>query len=354
MPQQFLVNIVSEQTLPNYLFIKEFEDRIDRFIFITSKAMESRNKTEAILKTAGINQKERRSKITVEEDSLYKIRERLNRINFDRENDIFHINLTGGTKPMAIAVWNFFRDFKNVKWYYKPITKNVYKEYHTDKKATETPFTYKISLKEYLSIYNLDFEQNKPVFDNITCRRAIYHWYENNRFNPDDFPFHYTDRYAVARDQVPGKCFEEFVFYKIKDLLKLNDQFIGTGIRIFDKTGSEEDSHLYQQNDNEIDILFLHNNQPYLIECKHSLGADTSKFSQKLSDYFYKLAAIKQRFGLQVKSTIFTLADLSQLSENARVGVERRAKLTGVFFPFDRNDLLDDENFQGKMEEFLK
>ncbi len=28
------VSIVSDQTIPNYLFIKEFQDKIDKFIFI--------------------------------------------------------------------------------------------------------------------------------------------------------------------------------------------------------------------------------------------------------------------------------------------------------------------------------
>ncbi|MCX7986297.1 MAG: hypothetical protein N2662_05110, partial [Bacteroidales bacterium] len=92
-------------------------------------------------------------------------------------------------------------------------------------------------------------------------------------------------------------------------------------------------------------------NRPFLVECKFSLGREHINLAN-LTNHIYKLAAINKRFGISAKSAIFTLSDLTSLSENARKGLVRRLAISGVSKIFDRN--LINNNFASHLKEFLK
>ena len=51
---KILISIVSDQTIPNILFIREVKE-VDRYIFISTKKMEGKNKTKHIIDAAGIS-----------------------------------------------------------------------------------------------------------------------------------------------------------------------------------------------------------------------------------------------------------------------------------------------------------
>jgi len=121
-----LVSIVGKQTIPNILLIKEFERKINKFIFITTNGSEEKNKTDDTIKASGINNNY--IKINVPEDNIKKIEKILESNDFS-DNERYIINLTGGTKMMAIAIYNFFSKWDS-EIYYIPIGKNLYRRLH--------------------------------------------------------------------------------------------------------------------------------------------------------------------------------------------------------------------------------
>ena len=48
-----IVSLVSDQTIPNVMFIKAIGDA-ERLVFITAKGMEKKEKTNAILRSVGV------------------------------------------------------------------------------------------------------------------------------------------------------------------------------------------------------------------------------------------------------------------------------------------------------------
>ncbi|MDK2908451.1 MAG: hypothetical protein PWR20_18 [Bacteroidales bacterium] len=347
-----LVSIISEQALPNYLFIKELEKEIDKYIFISTKEMEENKKTEKIFMTVGIDPN-KKNKILVEEDTLADIIGRMSKLKLD-ENDTFYINLTGGTKIMSIAVWNFFHRFNNKKYYYVPIGKNSYNEIFIDKPAQIHPFTYSLSCEEYLKIYGINFEQEKFLFDREKAlilyeRVKAKNFMQQNipQLRVNDLGLKYTNQ--KTKEQIITKWFEEYLYYKIKEELKLEKNAIKKGIKLFNTNTAE----LVSQNDNEIDIFFMYKNNPYIVEAKFSLG-NREINSTYLYNHLYKVASVNKRFGLRARSTLMTLADFTTRGQGFKESLEKRSYLLGTFIPFDRNDIINKDAFRNKLIQFCK
>ena len=305
-----LVSIVSEQAIPNYLFIKEFQSCVDKFLFLSTDTMEKQKKTQLIWKTAGIDDKPI-VKTNISEDILNQSIEKLNKLGLSRDHQ-YLVNLTGGTKMMAIAVWRFFNQFPNSRYFYVPINKGVYHELFEDKPSKETAFTYQVGINEYLQIYGIRYEHEDIVFNESEVY-DIFKGVKAGGFDLDKFPKHQLRKLDLPDNnkKIHTKWFEEYTYYLIKKELQLTDKQIATGIKLYSM--NEEKKHDQYPHDNEVDVLLMYRNRPYLIECKFSLGKDKINIDN-LYEHIYKLAAINKRFGLSAQATIFTLSDLSQLN----------------------------------------
>ncbi len=351
MSKTYLVSIVSEQTLPNYLFIKEFQEQVDKFIFITTREMEAKDKVEAILSTAKIR-KDNRIKITVEENALYKAKEKLNRAlpNISTQ-DSFLINLTGGTKMMSIAVYEYFKRFPNSRFFYVPIGKNVYREIFENQQAKETSFKYKISVREYLSIYGISYESLPLLFTEDQVE-DLFRDVHSTQYDLEHFPKGKVKKYGIKdfqSKQVHTKWFEEFLYYRIKGVLNLIDDNIKTGLRL---KGKNLNTQMFR-NDNEIDIFFIYDNNPFLVEAKFSIGREKINIAT-LNNYLFKLVGVNRRFGLNIRSIVMTLSDLDTLGENAKQALEYKTRLLKVAYPFGRRDIVNKETFKHKLLKFVK
>ena len=352
MPRTYLVSIISEQTLPNYLLIKELEPQVDIFLFITTKEMEQRHKTQYIVETAGI-QKEKYSKIYVKEDALFLTKNRLDKLNLSYD-DKFLVNLTGGTKMIAISVWEYFRQFKNTHFFYVPIGKNIYKEIFTEKEADIYPIKYKVSWEEYLSVYGIKAEAQKLVFTEKQVISIFNYMYQVN-FDFNRFPIKKLLEYGFGKliktEQLPTRWFEEFLYYKIKKILQLEDSDITAGVLLYEKDVLRQ--HPLYQSDNQVDVFFVYNNNPFIIEAKSTIGKDRIN-TKALASYLIKLSAVNRRFGLRARATLMTLANFLEMGENARQHLKVRCKLLNLFCPFDRGKIIDNDLFRENLIEFVK
>lgn len=118
-----------------------------------------------------------------------------------------------------------------------------------------------------------------------------------------------------------GGWFEEWTYYMLKSKFKIADNQIKLGVI----------STL--QANNDLDVVFIRNNDLYIIECKTGLGKDLQQST------LYKSGALLDKFGRAAKSYLLTLQDLRKDGKLIDA-VDLRARQQNVLVR-DRSDLME-------------
>lgn len=324
-----LVSLISEQTIPNFLILRHYIHKVDDFIFLTTQKMESNNintsRSYWLAKTLGLDFYSINRIIIKDDDYFYNLEQLSNCIP---ENCDYILNITGGTKIMVLSCYDFFRQNRNLqKVIYLPINQQVIKRIFPDN--NNEIITEKITIDEYLKVYGLNFKSEEPFLDfedlKVIYKKYRYYNFDINKLNAD-----YQNEH---KNTFTGKWFEQYVYYLIKNQLNLTTDEIKYNIRI--KYFQEFKEHL---SDNEIDIAFVFQNRLHLVECKVSLG---NRINENILLAINKLGSIKQNFGINCSSYIFTLSKLYNLQE-----MNRRANIGGIKRIFDREFFEKNENLQ--------
>ena len=346
-----LISLVSEQTIPNVLFIREMENKLEKdigkYLFISTKTMENKGKTNFIIQGSHID-KSKTEIIEVVEDSVEDISSKLNKW-FAKEisdEDNIIVNLTGGTKIMSIGVYDFFKERKSTI-YYLPIGKNIYEQIFPSVKHREHELRFRISLKDYLISYGIDIK-SKDIYE--TLKDKEYTKYFFRKFLNNQIDMGVIDELRKERDkkEIPldektrsflkkinfdtkkegiltkkeinyltGGWFEEYTYNLARKHIQLDDDKIGLSVQI---------SNANTQN--EFDIMFVYENVLYVIECKTALRDNGRNL---LNDTLYKLSALKKSFGLSAKSYLFTLdKNLREEEGNVKSDYQNRADLLNI------------------------
>ena len=339
------ISILSDYLQPNFLLIKEFENKYDKLVFITTNTMESPNKNKSYFLAKALNYaKDFVSIINIEddEDNYANMHKRLNKANFSR-NDEYILNLTGGTKIIPMAVYNYFKDNNfSFKAYYVPIGKNIIKGIAPD---SEQPIKYKMSLKEYFDLQGLQFETTS--IDYTDCPKAvkIFKLLKSNNYNR--LPTMYSSNY-INDNKTPeklkkflcGEWFEEYCYNRLKTEQNIPNNAIVKGARIFKNSPDEQN--------NEVDVMFVKDNNLYFFECK-VIKREWDALS--VNSFIYKLAAITKNYGLRVNSYLLTLSDMDHESLKFKQ-LKEKTNLLGIkkvfgYQDFEKNklDLEINQNF---------
>lgn len=378
MDKLLLVNLISDQTIPNIQMIKEIRDHNENchFLMITTESMEKKGIVSNIKTATGISAV---SSIVVPEYSFETIKAKI--VDFPYQDyDKIYVNLTGGTKVMSLAAFDFFKTLENAEINYIPGNSLDYIQLYPV--SNNFVFNRKITLEEYLSGYGfritetpcsgIPFNQTQKifekycagVFDNHKSELAILRENRKKNISGDKFDliseFLYNIGYepmeadklsALEVDYLSGEWFEEYVGNKIKTELNLNDSDIMIGAKIF-KNATRQNLNSTQtlinvdlgeeELENEIDVMFVFNNLFYVIECKTSIVNISKERKPKkkrngehlkdndgnliyeekekkiniLGETIYKSDALKSKFGLFAKSYIFTLTDFVDYIDN--------------------------------------
>lgn len=317
-----LISVISEQTIPNLLLIRDLKSLYMEQVFITTRDMEMQHRSQWIEMAAGIPENSIR-RIEVDENSLPDIRQKLCDA-FPSELSGFHVNLTGGTKPMTIGVYEFFSKPGN-RIVYVPIGKNHQEELYPRPGCDDVPINYRLSLQEYLLAYGLYYQSDETLLHPKEFTNAFFNDFrrKNFRFNSEtriiNAQYNESD---IEKVYYSGRWFEEFVFTIIADSLKLESGHIALSLKIFRDPNS-------LQHDNEFDVMFVLNNALYVIECKARVG-NYNYIKDNMDEYMNKLAAITRDFGLRVNSYIFTLTDIQSTSGNKYPNIEKRRRILGI------------------------
>ncbi|WP_298360798.1 Card1-like endonuclease domain-containing protein [Runella sp.] len=347
---QYLVSIVGRQTLPNILPIKEYAGLINQHIFIsTSKVSEELS----WIKTVCAIGKDDFFNLEIDEDDIGQIVANLTALSaiFTQEDE-FYINLTGGTKIMALGTFQFFSQspFK-VKMFYLNMGSNVLRQVYPpiDASLRDEPLLYRINVADFLGSYGATITNSSSIFKMTKSKEytALFFEYEwskepiirkirEERYNiifdridavyrrelraflsKIDFSLTFEDRITKEEIQyLTGGWWEEYCFYFIKEKIGIQEPFIAKGL-VNNKTN------------NELDVAFVKDNVLHVLECK------TTIFNKEdFEDYVYKLAAIKDNkngFGISVKAYLFTnLIKRDQQANTIDETFQRRASAFNI------------------------
>ncbi|HPQ41333.1 MAG TPA: DUF1887 family CARF protein [bacterium] len=338
---RILVSLISDQVIPNLFVIKELEG-IDKHLIISTEYMERSAKSKWLINAANLPERHIIGPVIVQEDSLVDIGEKLGNLEFE-DNDEFLVNLTGGTKIMAIGVHDFFRN-RQSQIFYVPIRKNLYRKIFPQVKVKETDISYRVNLREYLTSYGIRATLDSEYTPQTTYEEAVsllnffqgskdafisvvnsLRKYRNKGFRLSDDPelWEQTKRLPIAPTAdstfskyqiqlLTGTWFEELIYHAIRKQLRLSSEYIQANLKIEREITGEKKSP-----SNEFDVMFTYGNVIHVVECKTGVY---DNFSQKsiVNDTLYKLAALRPDFGLAARNILVTLALPGETNQNIK------------------------------------
>lgn len=332
-----IVNLLSDQSIPSIQFIKEFykPENDDKLLFIATKLMMSKGILANIYKASNIDDERTKNNmvIEVEPHSLKSVKYQLEKLDLELYDDIF-VNITGGTKIMSIATYDFFKNNGGAKIYYIPGHQFEYNLVFPERKENILHFNKSISLEEYFLGYGFAVRKSSPSGITAEYTKRFFKWFVNRKSDEDyiiiseiqkyrgkslivdkieglanllnniDFPRNKEDKLVPKEvDYLVGNWFEEYIYFKIKEHFKMRDEDITAGLNIFKKDIQ-----------NELDVVFMKDSKLYIIECKTYI---MSKQKGSLpNDTIYKSTALNKQMGLFAKSFIYTLNKSTELKEN--------------------------------------
>lgn len=362
---KLIVSLISDQTIPNIMLIKE-TGPFDKYIFLSTNAMEKKGKVAAICHVCGIKD-EQVVKMIVSEDSLEDNHLKLSGFDYSKYCEIY-VNITGGTKIMSLAAYTFFSKLDS-QIFYLPIKKNIYEKFSKGAESTvKYHFKKPLSLHDYLYSYSIEIKN----FDEINRLVMPVDFTRNfmNLFMTDDSLKNIisdlrkltSDRSKVdsiqkhglkvssvkklsdflsiigipSREMISykeleyfiGGWFEEYFYDYLRIQAKLFDEQIGIKVKIE-----------FKKAQNEFDVIFVKDYTLYVIECKSGFSNVNNEYKSKIEEVIYKLSSLKNKFGLNVKSYLVTLADLSIDNSHLISTYSNRAKSSEVII-YDRKYFL--------------
>ena len=306
----------------------------DVLVFISTFEMESDKKKKSYWLGKTLNMPENSiRRIIVAEDDFGKIKDELAKQCFPK-SDEYIVNLTGGTKVMPLAVYEYFKNGFNAHFYYVPIGKNIIRDLSSQ---NAVPLNYRLNLKEYFTLYGIDIEPNNILTYSEVHTNELFEEFRRVNFNRYKVPKIRTAQQlsnAIDKAYYGGKWFEEYCFSRLKRELSLADDCICKDAYIFRDTND-------RRNDNEIDVMFIKDNLLYIFECKVGMTGyvDPKDIMEKtpkdnIEKFQYKLAAIVKDFGLRVEAYILTLHKIfnnpRDFSEQAIENIVKRQTILGL------------------------
>lgn len=333
-----IVNLISAQTIPNLQFLKKFYQEGDHLLFINTQKMEKKGLIEWIVNSfqLHLDNSLEESQITsklVDEYNDKDIKDKLENINYDQYDSIY-VNVTGGTKIMSLAAYDFFKEMASDIFYITGNENHILKLFPNRKKE-EMELGVSIDLEEYLICYGFDIKKSTLSGNSFEYTKSFLSWFiehgkveENYRVlskirdkrgkNCDiaeisglqlflekiNYPVENKVRLSKNDTKyLSGDWFEEYVYYMIKNELNIEDDKISTGLYM-----------VKNDNTNEYDVIFMHKNNLVVIECKTHLI--NKEYPSLVNDTFYKLSSLSTKLGLFCRKFVFTLNRLSDFKES--------------------------------------
>ena len=372
-----IVNLISRETTPNFLFVKEMIQTGDKLLFISSQKFSER--IEWIIKALGYTNCTINQIILpdgVEEKWMQMIE--LIKCKLSKDEN-YLVNLTCGTKYMISAVPKAFVGF-NAAFYYIPFPKNTILKIGDDECKM---INYRMSVMEYFNCNNTSIPNQKVLTKNEEYTNVFFQLFLDGT---NEF-FDIIDKLRAYRNkniediekvenegipkikqnakvyppvlglvkflkqinfpiQTPGKLtkyeiqfltggwFEEYVFSLIKSIVQPQDIALGVGLPISENRAVTN---------RDLDVVFTFENKLFVIECKTGIDEE-SIFNETV----YKAAALKnERLGkLSAYTSIFSLSKVNEKFKDI-------AKAMNIAY-YDRSFFYDEEKINTIISDIKK
>lgn len=361
--KKLIVSIVSDQSLPNVQIIKEMGDENTDYLFVTSTRKDS---LPWIVNTCNINNY---NSIEGDEYDIAGFHKKLSEIEYHRYSLIV-ANITGGTKTMSLAVYTYFCKVPNAQIVYvMPYNKKKdivpqYRVMWPENKVMK--FNTGLNVYDYLNSYGYKYEVEALSGIPVEQTNHFFDFFVNTDMSKydesmsllrekrvkgiktselmakiknllDDSNFTPRIEGKLSKEEVKyltGGWFEEYVYFKLKTELELDDDSILTGVKLTKgdiksneslfKSYLGDDIEVKMDTMNEFDVMFVKNNILYIVECKTSIinkipfhNKKTNRLDFKdeniLSKTIYQVDSLKSKLGLFATSFIFTLTNFREL-----------------------------------------
>ncbi|MDP8101359.1 Card1-like endonuclease domain-containing protein [Phocoenobacter atlanticus] len=338
--------LVSEQAAPNYLPITDPKFKPKEAVFLVGKGMEE---NAEFLEKAFVMQQVKVKKYFCEDSwGLRELNDVLFKILEDYEDKNIALNLTGGTKLMALVAQSLFKDdtptfyFNNNQLLFlkgeesaiaMDLNCNVningyltaYGETSIRSSSKQIADSH-LELSEYLGKRYNRFKNALPVLNGLaseTKPRSLTRNIDNKKLkinalvelleyfkacNLIDF-YQNTIEFKSEEDRffLNGGWLETYAFNTVNKLKKeqLNIQDIQYNLEVGNSNYDKNKSDYKKDNlgnKNELDVTFIANNKLYIIECKTSLMKDNKEVSAILD----KLEVLKKKGGRETKAALVT------------------------------------------------
>ena len=350
--------LISDQAAPSLLPILDPDFKPKEAVLLVSDKMKSN--AEALEKVF----KEKNIKVTlVRIENIYDFQEMENCFielidKFDGKD--IALNVTGGTKLMAIVAQNTFA-MGGKPIFYVDSDNNQILFISRDEKGQSIPnkmLNCQIDLKTYLSAYGMVYKSTKQPLaseqlitnlepfikqydkykDDIPLLNSYAAESQKSGFKVDfkhhkvksfvtlleelhhknllDFDRHRIDfRDTVHKDLLNGVWLEEITYKAIENIKSIQDKALSLEVG---NSSYDQSKHQYalknQGNQNEFDIAFMAKNRLHIIECKTQLM--NKEGGIKSEEILYKLEALKNYGGLMTKKCLVSYFEVPESVKN--------------------------------------
>lgn len=332
-----LLSIISDQAVPNLHFIKQFQQPDSHFLFVTTREMEEKNVTRNLIEALQLDLKHCR-KILINANDASLIQRQLDKADFSREIE-YLINLTGGNKLMSQMVYQQFQAYSS-RMYYAPIGSASYQQLFPEVKQLSKDPSVTISLSEYLEAYgfmienSLDYYEGIPKPD-ILMKKLL------QEGHPSRVPIISRATKQEYKDEdknyLMGTWFELYCYKVFKEAFGLANIQIACNVKI-----RRKDSTSPYEHDNEFDLMFIYQNDLYVMECK--VYPTENLKTEKVSIPMFKLASLTKNFGLKCKKYLAILGGITQ-DPQARTQLENLQITLGIEKILEMEDF---KNYSGR------
>jgi len=352
MKKTLLVSLVSDQTIPNVQLINELKETVDNYLFISTKGMEQKGVRNWIIEACDLQPEKLLPYVEVKQFSFDDIEQKLDLIDFDEYLKVI-VNLTGGTKVMTLASFDYFKEIGADIFYLTGSDDGLIKLAPGRKKRNEK-LNSKVDVVQYLKAYGFTITETTPSSVNSDYTERLFNYFVEGilipfkevlnslrKFRkkgtkiikidllenfltaiefPNSMPGELTE---LETKYLTGEWFEEYVAHKLQKELELSNSEIKTGL-VITKTNKNGDMVA-----NEMDVVFTWKNKIYTIECKTSIFNEEQlpdgkiKSKSILGETLYKSDSLRQGFGLYVSTFIFVLDNIDEHKATLKNHLER-------------------------------
>lgn len=340
-----IVSLLSDQLIPNLLFIKQKGKEEDKHIFLSTIEMEQRKKSEILADALQITETQFNI-ILISPHSPSDTIKQLSTQRWNREKQ-YIVNITGGNKLMSLIAFSFFSRFSQAEIFYWPIDTNQLEQLHPALTKKTLDSSIELDLATYLRAHGYTFSAASSLSQPYQKSDKLYlNVVQNGNAGtiPEIIKAKKKHHYGRNKKYYTGGWFEEWMYETIKQTLHLDCEHVAHNVKLKSKF-SEQNT----ESDNEVDVAFTYKNRLHLIECKVYSGKLTGK---KIYDPIYKISTFKNVLGLNATLLVAILAPFGDIgSRNATISyLTRMAQVKKVF---SLEDMKHKEQFIQKIKKIV-